>query len=81
MTSEGVPSRVTEHDGALVILDPTNPNPLNFIDYLEYVSDNRYRIHSTQGAGFRGELVEFVKDSAGNVCRVKVGAVFLDRLG
>lgn len=72
--------RVAEQQGALVMIDPASPNPLSAIEYLEHVSEGRYRLHSKQGAGSRGEIVEFVRDSFGCARQVKVGALFFDRV-
>ncbi len=72
--------RLLEHEGALVILDPTNSNPVRALENLEYISKDRYRLHSLQGGGSRGEMVEFVKDDSGVVVRLKIGTLFFDRM-
>lgn len=79
-TSQFGTCRIADLDGALVILYPSNPNALRTRECLEYVSEGRYRLHSTQGAGSRGETVKLIKDNDGRVLRVKVGTFFYDRV-
>jgi CubicO group peptidase (beta-lactamase class C family) len=71
-------SQVLVVDGALAMIDPSQPDPLIGMSRLHPVAEHTFRIENADGFGTHGELVVFELDAAGRVCRVKVGDNYTD---
>jgi CubicO group peptidase (beta-lactamase class C family) len=65
-------SEVLLHEGGLVLLDPSQPDPLWSLSRLVPVAEHAFRIETRDGYGSAGELVVF--ELTGNrVTRVRIG--------
>jgi len=71
--SPGADTQVLVLDGALVLIDPSVPNPTLGITRLRPVAEHTFRMETTEGYASNGELVVFELNAAGRVCRVKIG--------
>jgi hypothetical protein len=68
-------SQVLVHDGGLVMLDPSQPDPLSSASRLVPVGEHRFRIETEDGYGNHGELVVFELEGD-RVSRVRFGENF-----
>jgi CubicO group peptidase (beta-lactamase class C family) len=64
-------------DGALAMIDPSQPDPLAAVGRLRPVADHTFRLETKDGYAANAELVVFELDADGHVTRVKVGDNFL----
>jgi CubicO group peptidase (beta-lactamase class C family) len=60
----------------LVMVDPSQPDPMIGMTKLIPVSEHTFRMESKQGYGSPGELIVFEMDKGGRVKRVKTGATY-----
>jgi CubicO group peptidase (beta-lactamase class C family) len=70
-------AQVLIRHGALVVLDPSQPDPTLDISTLIPIAPHTFRLEQQNGFGSHGALVTFEVDSAGKVQRVKVGENYL----
>jgi hypothetical protein len=59
-------------NGHLVLVDPSQPDPLEAPTRLEPVGEHTFRMSSPDGYSSRGELAVFELDDTGRVARVKL---------
>ena len=64
-------------DGRLAYLDPSQPDPMLQVAWLQPVGEHAFRVETKDGFGVNGELVVFEIGSDGRVARVKSGDNFL----
>jgi CubicO group peptidase (beta-lactamase class C family) len=67
-------------DGRLAMIDPSLPDPMLAVTWLNPVGGHTFRSETRNGFGSNGEPVTFEPDDAGGVRRLKVGDNFLDPL-
>ena len=65
-------------DGRLAMLDPSLPDPMPNIVWLNPAGEHTFRAETRNGFGSHGEPVVFELDMTGRVGRVKVGENYLD---
>jgi D-alanyl-D-alanine carboxypeptidase len=69
--SPSADTQVLVVDGALVMLDPSQPDPV--LTRLHPAGEHVFRMETRDGYATNGELVTFELDDAGRVRRVKIG--------
>jgi CubicO group peptidase (beta-lactamase class C family) len=69
-------------NGQLALMDPTMPDPLPSVAYLQPVSgrEHVFRVSAAQGYGQDGEYAVFEFDPAGSPARLKLGDNYLDAI-
>lgn len=73
-------AQVLIHQEQLIVIDPSQPDPMAGHMRLVPVTEHTFRIESTNGYSSRGELAKFELDDAGQVVRVKIGAGYSQRI-
>lgn len=66
-------SQVLIHDGRLLLINPTEADPIESMATLEPVAEHTFRIEGGPPSGPHGERVVFEFDKGGKVGRVKIG--------
>jgi D-alanyl-D-alanine carboxypeptidase len=64
--------------GRLALLDPSLPDPMPFVVWLNPTGEHTFRAETSNGFGSNGEPVVFELDGAGRGRRLKVGENYLD---
>ena len=64
--------------GRLALLDPSLPDPMPFVVWLNPTAEHTFRAETSNGFGSNGEPVVFELDGAGRGRRLKVGENYLD---
>jgi D-alanyl-D-alanine carboxypeptidase len=67
-------------DGRLALVDPSLPEPMPTVVWLDPAGEHTFRADTRNGYGSHGEPVVFELDGAGRVRRIKMGENFLDRI-
>jgi CubicO group peptidase (beta-lactamase class C family) len=64
-------------DDRLAMLDPSQPDPMPGVTWLQPVSEHAFRSETKNGFGSHGELVVFEMDGDGGVARLRIGQNFM----
>jgi D-alanyl-D-alanine carboxypeptidase len=75
--SAWVDVQVLVMDGRLAMIDPSQPDPMLTVTWLEPEAEHAFRSETKNGFGSHGERVVFELDSDGRVARLTVGDNFL----
>ncbi|HTO13982.1 MAG TPA: serine hydrolase [Candidatus Binatia bacterium] len=65
-------------DGRLAMLDPSLPDPMPNVIWLDPAGEHTFRAETRNGFGANGEPVVFELDAAGRVRRIKIGENYLN---